>query len=323
MLAAPAAAEGEPAQEPPPEAPAAGSGDASPAPETRIVRAPAAVAPARVAHFAFESDDADAAFECSIDDGPFLRCPPRVRYSKLNDGAHVFRVRAVTDVAADESPAEHRWTVDTRPRVFPLSRGHTTRWAPVARRVVVRARPSAAARRVAQLETRTPEATTNLVVVLERTEAEGRLWVRVRLPILPNNQTGWVPRSALGGYTAVTTRLVVDRDRQEAMLFRRGKVVWRARAGVGAPWSPTPKGEFYVRVRIDSTDPFYGPVAFGTSARSYVRTEWPGGGFIGIHGTSLPHLIPGRVSNGCVRLRNDDALRLARLLPVGTPVTIR
>jgi len=78
-----------------------------------------------------------------------------------------------------------------------------------------------------------------------------------------------------------------------------------------------------VRVRIDSTDPFYGPVAFGTSARSYVRTEWPGGGFIGIHGTSLPHLIPGRVSNGCVRLRNEDALRLARLLSIGTPVTIR
>jgi lipoprotein-anchoring transpeptidase ErfK/SrfK len=29
------------------------------------------------------------------------------------------------------------------------------------------------------------------------------------------------------------------------------------------------------------------------------------------------------VSHGCIRLRNSDILRLARLMPVGTPVTIR
>jgi lipoprotein-anchoring transpeptidase ErfK/SrfK len=69
--------------------------------------------------------------------------------------------------------------------------------------------------------------------------------------------------------------------------------------------------------------PFYGPLAFGTSARSSVLTDWPGGGFIGIHGTDAPELIPGRVSHGCIRLRNDDILRLGRLMPVGTPVTIR
>jgi lipoprotein-anchoring transpeptidase ErfK/SrfK len=70
-------------------------------------------------------------------------------------------------------------------------------------------------------------------------------------------------------------------------------------------------------------DPFYGPVAFGTSARSEVLTDWPGGGFIGIHGTNEPQLIPGRISHGCIRLRNSDILRLSRLMPVGTPLTIR
>ena len=69
--------------------------------------------------------------------------------------------------------------------------------------------------------------------------------------------------------------------------------------------------------------PFYGPVAFGTSARSEVLTDWPAGGFVGIHGTNRPELLPGRVSHGCIRLRNQDILRLARLLPVGTPLTIR
>jgi lipoprotein-anchoring transpeptidase ErfK/SrfK len=68
---------------------------------------------------------------------------------------------------------------------------------------------------------------------------------------------------------------------------------------------------------------FYGPLAFGTSARSPVLTDWPGGGFVGIHGTNQPKLIPGRVSHGCIRMRNPDIERLGRLMPVGTAITIR
>ena len=69
--------------------------------------------------------------------------------------------------------------------------------------------------------------------------------------------------------------------------------------------------------------PFYGPVAFGTSARSSVLTDWPASGFVGIHGTNRPELLPGRVSHGCIRLRNEDIRELARLMPIGTPITIR
>ncbi len=83
-------------------------------------------------------------------------------------------------------------------------------------------------------------------------------------------------------------------------------------------------GRFIVRNRLYGYDsPMYGPVAFGTSARSPTLTDWPAGGFVGIHGTDRPELLPGRVSHGCIRLRNADIRRLARLLPVGTPVTIR
>ena len=70
-------------------------------------------------------------------------------------------------------------------------------------------------------------------------------------------------------------------------------------------------------------DPAYGPLAFGTNARSPVLTDWPAGGYVGIHGTNAPALIPGRISHGCIRLRNPDILRLGRLMPVGTPLTIR
>ena len=51
-------------------------------------------------------------------------------------------------------------------------------------------------------------------------------------------------------------------------------------------------------------------------------TDWPAGGFVGIHGTDRPEILPGRLSHGCIRLRNEDILSLAELMPVGTPVEI-
>ena len=88
--------------------------------------------------------------------------------------------------------------------------------------------------------------------------------------------------------------------------------------------SPTPRGRFYVRNKLTRfRNPFYGPIAFGTSARSAILTDWPAGGFIGIHGTNRPDLLPGAVSHGCIRLRNAAIRRLARLMPIGTPLTVR
>jgi L,D-transpeptidase catalytic domain len=195
------------------------------------------------------------------------------------------------------------------------------RWTTVGRPVTALSSPGGAP--VARLGTSTPEGTTNLVLVLGSVWRRGAEWVHVRLPVLPNNTTGWLPRSALGGYHFVSTHLVVDLQRLRVTLWRNGQVVFRAPAGVGQSQYPTPRGEFYVRDELTGyASAFYGPVAFGTSARSSVLTEWPDGGFVGIHGTNEPGLIPGRVSHGCIRLRNRDILRLARLLPVGTPLTI-
>jgi lipoprotein-anchoring transpeptidase ErfK/SrfK len=108
------------------------------------------------------------------------------------------------------------------------------------------------------------------------------------------------------------------------VLLYDGRRIFRAPVGIGRPEAPTPAGEFYIRDRLSGFgDPFYGPVAFGTSARSAALTDWPDGGVVGIHGTNEPGLIPGRISHGCIRMRNDDILRLSRLMPVGTPLTIR
>jgi hypothetical protein len=211
-----------------------------------------------------------------------------------------------------------------RPEGLPSGR-HLSRWTVVRRPTVAYAEPSASSDAVAELETTAPEGTPNLLTVLQaRSGRDGTLWVQARLPVLPNGRVGWVRRTSLGPYQTVSTHLVVDRARLLATLYRNGRIVFSAPVGIGTDAWPTPAGEFSVRsVLTRYASPFYGPISFGTTARSAVLTDWPGGGFVGIHGTNAPHLLPGRVSHGCVRLRNSDIVHLAQLMPVGTPVTIR
>jgi lipoprotein-anchoring transpeptidase ErfK/SrfK len=211
-------------------------------------------------------------------------------------------------------------------RPVPLSAArYVTRWAPVRRPVLARRRPDRGAGTVARVPATTPDGTVNIVLVREhRADPDGRVWVRVSTATRPNGRTGWVPRAALGGYGTVDTHLVVDLDRLTATLFERGRRAFRAPVGVGRRDSPTPRGRFFVRDALTRfASRFYGPVAFGTNARSPGLTDWPGGGYVGIHGTDRPRLIPGRISHGCIRLRNADILALARRMPVGTPITIR
>jgi L,D-transpeptidase-like protein len=205
-----------------------------------------------------------------------------------------------------------------RPELLSSQADGVSLWAPVHRALDIRDAPSASGNVVGHLTTTTSEGTENLVLVTGPTRAGEGLWV----PIRAADATGWAPREALGGYEAVDTRLLVDTRAFTARLLRANRVIFRARVGVGTASAPTPTGSFYVRNRLTRyRSAFYGPVAFGTSARSTL-TDWPAGGVVGIHGTSRPDLLPGRVSHGCIRMRNEDILALARLMPVGTPVEI-
>ncbi len=200
-----------------------------------------------------------------------------------------------------------------------------SRWAYVEEPVWARNAPVKTARHVKRLSYYTPDGTDELVLTLRRRRMRnGSEWVLVRLPMRPNNRTGWVPREALGAFNVVTTKLRINRHSLRATLFRRGHVVWQARVGVGKSSTPTPTGNFYVRERLVPANPrgLYGTFAFGTSAYSDVLTDWPGGGMVGMHGTNEPNLIPGRPSHGCVRVRNGPISQLSRLMPLGTPITI-
>jgi hypothetical protein len=207
-----------------------------------------------------------------------------------------------------------------------LSDGRTfAHWAHPDQRAFVRRRPSRSSRRVARLHFYTEDRFPEIYPVLRRyTDRRGRTWFRVRIPMRPNGRTGWVRDSALGPLIRVRTRLVVDRRRLRATLFRSGRRIWRSAIGVGTPSTPTPAGRFWIRekFRVANAGGSFGPRAFGTGGYS-VLSEWPGGGVVGIHGTNQPWLIPGRPSHGCIRVPNRAIMRLARLMPVGTPVRIR
>ena len=150
--------------------------------------------------------------------------------------------------------------------------------------------------------------------------ADGRTWFHVSVPMRPNGRTGWIPATAVA-LRPTQANIVVHRGLRVIEVFRNGHRVLRAKVAVGAPGRETPLGEFYVTARFHPDDPFLGVFALETSAYSRL-TEWPGGGLVGIHGTSMPWLLGRAVSHGCVRVSNATALRLRTLAPLGTPISI-
>jgi hypothetical protein len=196
-------------------------------------------------------------------------------------------------------------------------------WAHPVRVAKVHVAPLRRSLTITSLRLRTEEGFPEVYLVLRRiVMPSGRIWLKIALPLRPNGTTGWVLRGALGRVRTVRTWLVVDRRALRISFFSHGRRLWTARVGIGKPTTPTPNGLFWVREEFVLPDQaFYGPYAFGTSAYASI-SDWPGGGVVGLHGTSEPQLIPGRPSHGCIRLRNPDILWLARHVPVGTPLAI-
>ncbi|MCU0310822.1 MAG: L,D-transpeptidase [Acidimicrobiales bacterium] len=159
-----------------------------------------------------------------------------------------------------------------------------------------------------------------LVVVEERPDG----WLRVQLPTRPNESTGWIDADGVA-VREVTVAVHVDVAARRLTVTDAGVTLFETPVAVGAPATPTPVGRFFVVDKLVTPDPSgaYGPFALGLSAHSDVLTDFAGGdGQVGIHGTDRPDSIGRDVSNGCVRVPNDIAVRLDELLPLGTPVVV-
>jgi hypothetical protein len=210
------------------------------------------------------------------------------------------------------------------PRVTVLSNETTyTQWALANYPASIRAQPSTRSGAIAKLVIGTPDGfgLQTYLLLSEQTTSSGT-WVRLRVPGRPNGRIGWVQRGALDDFQVVHTELVLNRAARQLTLYRNGRPVFRAPVGVGKPSTPTPPGHFWITEAFASTDPAYGPYAFGTTGYSAL-SDWPGGGVVGLHGTDEPALVPGAPSHGCIRLHNGDILRLKNLVPIGTPIWVR
>jgi hypothetical protein len=141
--------------------------------------------------------------------------------------------------------------------------------------------------------------------------------------------------------------VVVDVEKNELRFMGGDRVLWRApvgtgtgfrlRGGTGRQWDfSTPTGTMHVQFK-QMNPVWYKPDWYFIenklpvpSENSPLRREAGGlgaaavflGDEIAIHGTDKPELLGRRVSHGCIRLSNANAVRLFHNVQVGTPVMI-
>ncbi len=95
-------------------------------------------------------------------------------------------------------------------------------------------------------------------------------------------------------------------------LLRNQTVVKVYPIAVGRMLHQTPIGEFIVINKAPNPGGPYGTMWMSLSKKGY-----------GIHGTNNPSSIGKEVSRGCIRMYNHNVEELARIIPIGTPVSIR
>lgn len=124
-------------------------------------------------------------------------------------------------------------------------------------------------------------------------------------------------------------RIEVSKSLFTLTLFVEGIWMKEYLVGVGRD-NKTPEGEFEIANRIENPPWFWkGEVIPAGDERNILGTRWmgfknkPGLTGFGIHGTTEPESIPGAVSSGCVRMKNEEVEELFDLVPLGTKVIIR
>ena len=153
-------------------------------------------------------------------------------------------------------------------------------------------------------------------------------WLEVRLAQRPNGSTTWVQQSDVT-LSDTPYEIVVNLATMHLVVYRDGRAVLDFPAGIGAPDSPTPTGEYFVFATVPPPNASYGPFVLATSDHSDTFTDWENSGdaIIGIHGpiTSYDDSLIGNtgaaISNGCIRLHDADLAQLA-MIPPGTPIVI-
>lgn len=109
------------------------------------------------------------------------------------------------------------------------------------------------------------------------------------------------------------SRIVINLDTRRLSHFEGNQPVKTYPVGVGKQATPTPTGSYQVVEKVMHPGGMLGTRWMGLSI--------PGGNY-GIHGTNNPSSIGGYVSNGCIRMHNQDVEELFSKVGIGMPVEI-
>ncbi|MFW6035390.1 MAG: L,D-transpeptidase family protein [Halothermotrichaceae bacterium] len=106
--------------------------------------------------------------------------------------------------------------------------------------------------------------------------------------------------------------LYLELNSRKLMLKKNSQIINSYPIAIGKPSTPTPTGDFQIINKILNPG--------GVLGSRWMKFTWREHG---IHGTNQPWLIGQAVSNGCVRMYNDDVEQVYAKVSVGTPVIIR
>jgi hypothetical protein len=166
-----------------------------------------------------------------------------------------------------------------------------------------------------------------LRITASRTDADGRWWYRVQLPVRPNGAQGWVSAADVD-LRSTRARFVVHLAARTVEIWEGSQRIARFRAGIGRPGTPTPTGDFAIQDPLHNPKQLrgtYGNWTLILTAHSEAIDQLNGGdALIGIHGAGDGRAwrVGEASSLGCVILSEPDLAVAARYAWPGTPVKI-
>ncbi|MEW6228034.1 MAG: L,D-transpeptidase family protein, partial [Bacillota bacterium] len=123
------------------------------------------------------------------------------------------------------------------------------------------------------------------------------------------------PAKVTGTASAVATgpqrTIVISVGERALGLYEGDRLVRRYPVAIGKPSTPTPVGTHRILEKV-----MHPGGGLGTRWMAFTYEMH------GIHGTNRPELIGQAVSNGCVRMHNENVEELYDMVDVGTPVAV-
>jgi len=106
--------------------------------------------------------------------------------------------------------------------------------------------------------------------------------------------------------------ILVDVETSKLWLFHNGKLEKEYACAGGKSSTPSPIGTWKIISKADWGEGFGG---------TWMGLNVPWGKF-GIHGTTQAYSVGWNSSHGCIRMENKEVAELAKIVPIGTKVTI-